>query len=245
MNASAGFRRPKKMPTFFARKGAGTFALPLLLAVFCLSNALAGWCYILFLPERVAIHFDPSFTADRLGSPFLFFPLLLIPPVIAGILTAENVRKKQKRRNIRALNVTLTYTALLFVHIGWTMLVWCGGTQTPGEKSPAPLPLLICLPVGVLYALMGNYLPTIARNGTFGIKTPATLKSDYVWKGTHRTMGVLFLAAGLSEIVAAILDQYSGTAFSPAWIGFCTAFVFVLLPFVTAYYKKRDPANDR
>jgi uncharacterized membrane protein len=49
---------------------------------------------------------------------------------------------------------------------------------------------------GILFILLGNYLPKLPRNFFFGIRSPWTLASETVWKRTHILSGWLFVVAG-------------------------------------------------
>lgn len=52
--------------------------------------------------------------------------------------------------------------------------------------------------VGLLLAVLGNYLGKVTRNFFIGVRTPWTLASDEVWLRTHRLAGKLFVMAGLA-----------------------------------------------
>ncbi len=56
--------------------------------------------------------------------------------------------------------------------------------------------------VGVLVAIIGNYLPKCRPNRTIGIRVPWTLASEENWTRTHRLGGWLFLAGGIVIAVA-------------------------------------------
>ena len=49
---------------------------------------------------------------------------------------------------------------------------------------------------GILFILLGNYLPKLPRNFFFGIRSPWTLANEEVWKRTHRVSGWLFVVSG-------------------------------------------------
>jgi uncharacterized membrane protein len=51
--------------------------------------------------------------------------------------------------------------------------------------------------LGVLFALIGNYLPKVPRNWFFGIRTPWTLVSDTVWQRSHVVGGWMFVVSGV------------------------------------------------
>ncbi len=69
--------------------------------------------------------------------------------------------------------------------------------------------------LGLLFVVLGNYLPKIPRNWFIGIRVPWTIASEEVWKRTHRLGGWLFViggcvmmalsAAGLSPVVAMLV----------------------------------------
>jgi uncharacterized membrane protein len=55
--------------------------------------------------------------------------------------------------------------------------------------------------LGVLVALVGNYLGKLPRNYVVGIRTPWTLSSDYVWERTHRFAAPLFVIGGVALLL--------------------------------------------
>lgn len=219
-------------------------SFPALLLILSLLNAAAGILFISLAPDRVAVHFNAAFEADRLGSPWNYLPCFMLPPFLALGLIFETRRRGQKARNRKPLTVTLTFAAALLAYIGWLMLLWCGRVSETGQKAEAPLFLLVCAPLGLMFVVFGNYLPTIGRNGTFGIKTPATLSSDYVWTQTHRVMGRIWLAIGISEIACAFADTFAKTQFlSLTWLLIGIVGECIALPFVTHHFKRKEYEN--
>ena len=59
--------------------------------------------------------------------------------------------------------------------------------------------------LGILFVIIGKYLPKSKSNFFYGIKTPWTLTSDEVWEKTHRLGGKLFIIAGLIILVSSLL----------------------------------------
>jgi uncharacterized membrane protein len=59
---------------------------------------------------------------------------------------------------------------------------------------------------GVLFVVIGNYLPKVRPNYMMGIRTPWTLASDLSWTRTHRVGGRLFVIEGLVLAVLGLLD---------------------------------------
>ena len=65
--------------------------------------------------------------------------------------------------------------------------------------------------VGLLFLILGNYLPKIRRNRTMGIKLPWTLASEENWTRTHRAAGFTWVAAGLLMVVSAFWQLHGPT----------------------------------
>lgn len=56
---------------------------------------------------------------------------------------------------------------------------------------------LILLPIGLMFVVLGNYLPKCTQNYTIGIKMRWTLASEENWNATHRFAGKVWVLGGL------------------------------------------------
>ena len=87
--------------------------------------------------------------------------------------------------------------------------------------------------VGLLFLILGNYLPKIRQNRTMGIKLPWTLQSEENWTRTHRLSGFLWVLCGLVMIPLSLLRLWSG------WLFGALLAVMVLIPAVYSYALHR------
>lgn len=217
---------------------------PTILFAAALCNLSAALFFIARLPAKVAVHFNACMEADRLGSPWTYSVCFFLSLFIAAGLFFETKARGDKNRNQKTLTVLLTALVALFAYIGWLLVLWCGKVGETGLKAEAPLCLLVCAPIGILFVVFGNYLPVVKRNRMLGIKTPSTLASEYVWRQTHLVMGKVWVAAGLGEILLALADTLAGTeVFSLLWLAVSVAVTSATVPFVTHYFKKREPGK--
>jgi uncharacterized membrane protein len=69
---------------------------------------------------------------------------------------------------------------------------------------------LIPIGVGLLFVVVGNYLPTVRPNYLVGIRTPWTLASDLSWVRTHRVGGRIFVIEGLALIALGLVGAGAG-----------------------------------
>jgi uncharacterized membrane protein len=58
---------------------------------------------------------------------------------------------------------------------------------------------------GFFFLAVGSYLPTVPANWLLGVRTPWTLRSERVWRETHRLAGWTFVAGGLVLLGAVFL----------------------------------------
>ena len=56
--------------------------------------------------------------------------------------------------------------------------------------------------IGVLFVILGNYLPKCKQSYTIGIKLPWTLHSEANWNKTHRLAGFLWVLGGFAMMIA-------------------------------------------
>ena len=166
----------------------------------CLLPLLAGALVYSRLPEQVATHFDLQGNPDGWSS--RAFAVFGLP----GILLAVNLlmpfalRADPKHENMSGALVNIVL---------WTVPVvslLCSGL-TLGRALGYDLRIEMVLPIfmGVLFILIGNYLPKTKQSYTMGIKLPWTLASEENWNRTHRLAGFLWVIGGAFFIVMSFI----------------------------------------
>jgi uncharacterized membrane protein len=149
------------------------------------------------LPARIALHFDLRGNPDRYGNKqeligltviliainiFVYFLLTNIYRLDPKRYAAEN---KERLRRI-AFAVAVFLSAILFAIIYSSI---AGSTK--------PLMGFIFSGLGLLFAIIGNYLPNLKPNYFAGLRLPWTLEDPDNWKKTHAMAGKLWFAGGL------------------------------------------------
>ena len=197
-------------------------------SLICLLPMLVGALVYSRLPEQVATHFDLQGNPDGWSSrPFAVFGL-------PGILLAVNLlipfalQADPKHKNMSGALVNI---------VVWTVPVvslLCSGL-TLGRALGYDLRIEMVLPVfmGVLFILIGNYLPKTKQSYTMGIKLPWTLASEENWNRTHRLAGFLWVLGGVYFIVMSFIGWSLAAFLIPIA-------VMVLIPTVYSYllYRK-------
>lgn len=181
-------------------------------------------------PETIAIHFGITGQADGFASvPFAVFGLPLMMLAIHWLcIIFTALDKGNKNRNQKPLSVVLWIIPLL------CNLSCCGiyAFALGVEFSPVAWTMV---PMGIMFAAIGNYLPKTRMNATMGIKIPWTYSSEANWNATHRFAGKFWVIGG-------ILIAFCG--FLPYLWAVCIMFslimILVLVPLVYSYrfYRK-------
>lgn len=156
-----------------------------------------GLYYYDDLPQQVAIHFDSSNAAD--GFADKTFAIFGLP---AGMLVLHFIiifflKKDPKRKNMPSImmNIMYIFIPLLTILVMGITIFYSLGTKVN-------IGIVISIPIGILFLILGNYLPKVKQNYSMGIKTPWTLNNEEVWNKTHRLGGFCFIVMGLGTIIS-------------------------------------------
>ena len=168
--------------------------LPILVGILCWNR----------LPDTIATHFASDGTPNGFSSKT--FTVLGIPAFIfaAHILCAFCTAIDPKHKNISPKMYRLILlicpicsivcgAAIYGYALSLSMADWLNST------------FFMNLLMGLIFFLIGNYLPKCHQNYTVGIKLPWTLADEGNWTLTHRFAGRLYAIAGILCIVNAFL----------------------------------------
>ena len=70
-----------------------------------------------------------------------------------------------------------------------------------------PLTELLNILLGVMFLVVGNYLPKCKMNAFIGIRLPWTYSSDENWRRTHRLGGFVWVICGALLLVNAVVKS--------------------------------------
>ncbi|MGA9532351.1 MAG: SdpI family protein [Anaerolineales bacterium] len=204
--------------------------LSVLAVVAALGASLVLWRR---LPDSMPIHWNAAGQPDGYGSRLV--GAFLMPVVMVGIYLMFEVlpRIDPRRRNYERFADTYRFLRtllilfMMLVH-GLTLYsVVYGGNMLSSN--------LMFAAVGLLFVLLGNYMPRFRPTWFVGIRTPWTLSSDRIWRKTHRLGGRLFFLVGLALIAAIWLPAQ--------WIEFVllgAVLVAAIVPIAYSYWLFRQ-----
>ena len=188
---------------------------------------VAGVIFWEQLPQQVAIHFNAAGEPDGWASKTM--AVLGLPVFLTAIhllclfITAHD----PKKQNISGVMKTLTLWICPFIS-------WLGMAMTIGFALEAVgnITPIVCVVLGILFMVIGNFLPKCLPSYTVGIKLPWTLADEGNWRYTHRIGGFCFMAAGFITLVGGI--------FGAIWVVAPALILAAIVPAVASflYYKK-------
>ena len=176
------------------------------------------------LPETIATHFDlngvPNGWSSRAFAVF-GLPLFL---VAVHLLCAFGTMMDPKRKNIqdKMYKLVLWICPVISVLVCTAVYLYALGVNVDMARTAEVM-------VGILFIIIGNYLPKCRQSYTMGIKLPWTLHDEENWNATHRFGGWLWMAGGVAYLLLALLGVRS-TALMLAFL-----LVMVLAPTVYSY----------
>ena len=178
------------------------------------------------LPDPMPTHWSASGEIDGWSSkPFAVFGLPLIL-LAAQWLCMQGTAADPKKNNhpTKIVHLVLWIIPVLSVVLHtFTYLIALGY----GVRMEVVMPVFI----GLIFTIIGNYLPKCKQNYTIGIKIPWTLNNEENWNKTHRFAGWLWTVCGVSIMFTGF--------FGGVWVFFPIVLLMVLAPFAYSYILHR------
>ena len=145
------------------------------------------------LPERMPTHFGFNGTADGYSS--RLFAIVGLPMFLLAmqLLCTFALRADPKKQNIseKLVQLTLWICPAVSLFVGISMYASALGYALNINR-------FVSVFVGLLFVVMGNYLPKCRPNYTMGIRIPWTLADEENWSHTHHFAGYVWIVVGLA-----------------------------------------------
>lgn len=201
----------------------------ILTTVIALLPILAGVILWNQLPEQMAIHWNVNGEVDGwISKPMAVFGM---PALLAALhwvcAVATSVDPKKKNLTDTSIHLVLWLCPAL-------SLLTSAMTLLTGMGMDLAVETIVPLSMGILFLVIGNYLPKCRQSYTIGIKIRWTLDSEANWNATHRFAGPIWMLGGIAMIASAFLGKF--------WLLMVIALVIGIPPIVYSYlyYRKHE-----
>lgn len=208
------------------------------LAILCILNFLGHLALFPLLPEMVPTHWDVAGNVNGWSSRVANLGFALLPLgmlILFQLVPNMDPRGEAYRRMGPFYTGFVTVMTVFMVAITWTTELTVFGI-VPQDGSP--IGAFVVAAVGIGLIMLGNYLPKIKRNYTFGCKTPWALDDDRNWRLTHRFAGFAMVIAGAMTLVSGIFSRQLGEA--SAYILVASVLGASILTFAYSYLVFRN-----
>lgn len=197
-------------------------------SLFTLLPCLIGLALWKDLPDRMPTHFGPGGVDGWSSKGFAVFglPLMILGFHIILWFATLLDKNNQQPGNRKVLDLILyIFPALSIVMSGVVYGTALG--EIPDITG------VMAVLMGILFVVIGNYLPKCRQNATLGIKLKWTYHNEENWNKTHRVGGITWVICGILMIVFGILGFVEGLL--------VVVFPMILIPVVYSWrlYKKQ------
>lgn len=198
----------------------------ILTSVIILLPILAGLLLWNKIPDEIATHFNTQGIADGFSSKaFSVFGLplfLLAVHWVCTVITSTD----PKKQNISGKPLKLVFWICPLISVLVSGIIYASALEI--ELN---IIMIMSAFFGILFIIIGNYMPKCKPNYSIGIKIPWTLNSEDNWIYTHRLAGKLWVIGGVIILLTSFLNQY--------WIFLAITAIMVIIPIICSYLYHR------
>jgi uncharacterized membrane protein len=183
------------------------------------------------LPDQIPIHWNLKGEADgfaaKINAMLSTLGIMVLVYVSMAFLPKVDPRKLNYKYFSKSYNIMMNVLLGVFFVVNLFVIFNALGYDVP-------MSTLGPLVIGIIFLVLGNYMPQVRSNFFIGIRTPWTLSSDEVWKKTHRAASKIFFFGGLVLMATTFASD----------IGKETVFIVVITitiiaPYLYSYYLYR------
>ena len=113
-------------------------------------------------------------------------------------------------------------------------LILCTMVYSAALGREVPIERIMPVIFGVMFIVIGNWLPKCQQTYTMGIKLPWTLASEENWNATHRFGGKVWFFGGIFSILSAFIGNFR------ILIAILAAMVILPTVYSYRYYLKHE-----
>ena len=152
------------------------------------------------LPEKMPIHWgldgEPNGYATRLAG-ILILPLIT---VVVNVIVQFSLETAPKT-NLKLKKLMLWLLPILSV-------IFQSLTLSQALGYHLDIALITMVTVGIIFILLGNYIPKTSQNRVAGFRFPMTLSNPDNWQKTNRLGGMMLVISGIIMILGGVISTW-------------------------------------
>ncbi len=204
-------------------------------SLLCLVPIILGIIYYQQLPENMATQWREQNTVSNTSPKWL--TIFGIPVIMAGgnLILNFAAQNDPKKENINdTLSKFVRLIPVIFSWILYPVTIFMNLEHSPINFN---IEFIASLMIGIIFIVIGNYMPKSKQSYTMGIKLPWTLDDEDNWTKTHRIGGFLFMMTGFLFVINAVF-------WHTIWILVLAIVICIGVPIVYSYRLHRKKQNS-
>lgn len=204
-----------------------------------LSLVVACVSFVL-LDNIIPIHFGVDGKPDQSGSKYfiLIFPAIACLCGVIMLLVSKSTKITDNYKKYLLLTGVIIET--MFLILMGVMVVF--GMLYAQDTPPFDISKVLMPLFGLMFIVLGNYMPKIEKNRTLGMKTAWSMYNEVTWQKTHRFTGFVSIIAGVLILVLGI--------FFKDMVNFIILMVLVFVVVISStiasyYFYKQEKAKEQ
>ena len=179
------------------------------------------------LPDMMATHWNMHNEADGFSSKasaVFFMPFFMLAIQWFCILMTT-LDAKHKNHSDKLIKVVLWIVPVMSI-------ASCGSMYAYALGMNLKIGAVISFALGIIFIVLGNYMPKYKQNYTIGIRLPWTLDDEENWHKTHRFAGIVWVIGGIIILATSFLAN--------VWILLTVTIAMSIIPMIYScmYYLK-------
>lgn len=183
----------------------------------CLITLVSTLVALPYLPSSVPMHFDINGAVDRYGSKY---EMLLLPAVLVllnvlaefGLLRVRlNGRDPESRavksdgENAKITSITTTAISFVIMIMNFALIYIAHSSAENLGNLPFDFTGLSAVALGIVFVVMGNYMPKTRRNSLIGMRTVWSMYNDVTWQKSNRFAAYALVFAGIVTALSGLI----------------------------------------
>ena len=215
----------------------GTFIITL---VFLLIPMLIGVILWNKLPNEIATHWgadgNPNGYSSKAGAVLGMPAIIMIVHLIVSLVTAKNDTNAIPDKVFRLL---LWICPVMSIVI--SILIYATALEYKVNVS-----FMVLMLVGIIWIVIGNYVPKARPNPFFGVRIKWTLESKKNWEHTNRFSAKIMIVIGVVCMTCAVLSLFGdmGSVVLVVFIGSIIVSTVAMILYSYLYYLKHNQDED-
>ena len=169
-----------------------------------ITTIIAIW-FIITTQGNIPTNWNMEGEAIGSGSPLIMI-IFPITSILVTLLLYFIPRLDPKGENIKKSGPILPMTMILIAALMLGIEIFIVMAINNGSNILNMITFMYLI-IGILFIVLGYYMPRVRHNYMLGIRTPWTLYSEDVWNKTHKASKNWFMGIGLSFLVCMFVKE--------------------------------------